>query len=143
MTLAEFVYQHTERGACQCGRCADAPHDAATHQPSGHTADLCFFKVRAVHHPTAEALHTLVEAEAPVMLDGREHGYMEVGAIVGDQGLALCLMGLGTLLGEWELMTPRSMLGRFGLDDDALMKFAGQGMVTIRRPREDEKENSL
>lgn len=142
MTLADYVMRYSERGACQCGRCADAPPNPADHQPIGHTADVMFFKVRAAEGACTESMRALVECEAPACLDGREHGYIEIGALVGDQGLALQLMGLGALLGLWELMTPRSMLGRLGIDEASMMRMAGQGMVTIRRHREDEKENT-
>lgn len=35
--------------------------------------------------------------------------YIELGAWIGDQGLALCLMGLGEILGLWTVVTPRSL----------------------------------
>lgn len=144
MNLADYVLTHTVRGACTCGRCADAPSNPAERQPTGHTADLMFFQVCAVGTDTDyDDLFRLVEHEASILLDGREHNYLEIGGLVGDQGLALQLMGLGALLGLWDLLTPRSLLGRLGMDERTMMDLAGRGMVTIIRRREDEKETTL
>lgn len=132
--LAEYVMQHVERGACQCGKCMDAPADPVKHQPTGHTADLVFFKVRATNDPKADELRELIRAHkgdyGPVdPLDGKEHNFLELGGYMGDQGLALMLMGLGSLLGLWSLMTPKTMLG---MDGDRAMQLAGMGMVAVQ-----------
>ena len=42
--------------------------------------------------------------------DGKEHSYIEIGAWIGDQQMALRLMGLGELLGFWKVMHPRNMM---------------------------------
>lgn len=64
------------------------------------------------------------------LFDGKEHSYLEVGGWIGDQGLALMLMGLGTVLGLWKLLTPRTILGAMA-DDDLAMRMAGIGYVSI------------
>jgi hypothetical protein len=127
--LIKFVTTHTQRGECQCGKCIDKGNAP---DPTGHVADLCFFKVAAVNNPDAQELFNLV-IFGPLagILDGQEHGYMEIGGMIGSQDLALQLMGLGTILGLWNLYTPKSMLGDFITDDQA-MDMAGNGLVSIQ-----------
>ena len=43
-------------------------------------------------------------------MDGGEHNYMELGGWIGDQGIAMQYMGLGVLLGVFNLLSP-AMLG--------------------------------
>ena len=62
------------------------------------------------------------------VFDGQEHGYMELGGWIGDQGLAMMLMGLGAVLGLWRLTTPKML----GLPNDLVMLMAGAGMITIQ-----------
>ncbi len=136
LSLYEYVTEFTERGACQCGRCLDAPPNPAGKQPMGHTADLIFFKVKAKDGADRETLLELVKAHpgdyGPVnLLDGKEHSYLEIGGFVGDQGVALMLMGLGAILGLWRLMTPRSILGA-ACTDELAQQMAGMGYVAIQ-----------
>lgn len=134
--LINYVCANAERGECCCGKCVDAVPEPEKKQPQGHTADMIFFKVSA--KPTADAakLKELVQKNvngsyANVdLFDGKEHGYMELGGWIGDQGLALTLMGLGTVLGLWKLMTPRIMLGDT-LPEGMIKQMAGAGMVTV------------
>ena len=45
-SLAEFITKYGVRGACYCGRCADAPPNTEQHQPlAEHSVDLTFFRV--------------------------------------------------------------------------------------------------
>lgn len=54
--------------------------------------------------------------------------YIHLGAIIGDQGLALKLMAVGKVLGWWGLITPRSL----GLEDpDDIERLAGAGYVML------------
>ena len=130
MSLAKYVLAHCVRGACQCGACIDAPENPEECQPEGHTADLVFFKVATVDKPDREEFLALVKAEHPNWLDGEEHGYMEMGADMGDQGIALVTMGLGKLLLAWELLTPNSLIPSLG--EEMRLQMAGMGMITIR-----------
>lgn len=69
------------------------------------------------------------------LFDGREHSYIELGAWIGDQGLAMKLMGLGASLGFWKLLTPRGVFG--GLITDAQAEqMAGQGLISIKAKKE-------
>lgn len=131
ITLEQYVAGHTERGECKCGRCADSKPD-----PTGHTVDTIFFKVaqkgecdRAEFIRLTEEhwLHNDVEC---IPLDGKEHSFIELGAWLGDQGLALQYMALGTQLGVFELLTPRTVLG--DLDEETTMRLAMSGLVTVR-----------
>jgi hypothetical protein len=53
--------------------------------------------------------------------------YIELGAVLGSQDLALRVMALGKALGEWDLITPATF-GARGVEADML---AGRGMVMI------------
>lgn len=138
--LIEYVRAHVERGACRCGKCFDAPADPETEQSQGHTANMEFFEVSTRGEPDAETLRALiVESRQGAfcdvdLFDGNEHNYMELGGWIGDQGLALMLMGLGSLLGLWNLLTPTAIFGKH-VDKEQAMKLAGLGMVAIQSER--------
>lgn len=134
--LIDYITRHTVRGACTCGRCADAVANPGQHQPAGHTADLIFFKVSAKDNPDTEKLRELIKAQKGEfndcnLFDGRDHSYIEIGGWIGDQGLALMLMGLGSVLGLWKLLTPRTVLGA-ACTDELAQSMAGAGYVTIQ-----------
>ena len=132
--LIGYVKKYSVRGACTCGKCFDAPPNPEQHQPNGHTADVHFFEVALQNDPDVEELKRLIKVHvgdfAQVdLFDGKEHNYMEIGAWIGDQGMALMLMGMGKLLDIWELMTPETMMP--GMTDMHDM-LAGSGMITIK-----------
>lgn len=58
----------------------------------------------------------------------KDLNYIEVGAVIGDQGAAFCLFALGQVLGLWRVLTPEVVLGATGPDADRL---AGMGFITI------------
>lgn len=99
-------------------------------------ADVHFFGVRLVSRPCPIKLTQLIEKNnkgdfATVNLfDENEHGYIELGAWIGSQEIALRLMGMGKLLGLWSLMTPGSEMPFLSpeMQDEA----AGQGLITIQ-----------
>jgi len=127
MNVADYVMQHAIRGACQCGRCFDAVANPKDRQPTGHTADLVFFKV-AQKDGDAVEFKRLVTDGFPHWLDGKEHSYLETGADIGDQGVAMMAMGLGSILGTWKLLTPALL----PLSDDLKMQMAGAGYISIQ-----------
>ena len=73
-------------------------------------------------------MRDLVRAEFPRWLDGKEHSYMEIGGDIGDQGRALMAMGLGAILGLWNLLTPAML----GLDREMQLQMAGMGLLSIQ-----------
>ena len=125
MSLIEYVQANVSRGDCKCGECIDRVADPQ--QPFGHTADLIFFEVTKSEDADADTYRALVETEYPHWLDGSEHSYMEIGANVGDQGLGMMAMGLGSLLGLWALITPKAL----GVSEELVVQMAGMGMVSI------------
>ena len=134
--LIKYIREHIVRGTCTCGKCIDAGKNPEKHQPIGHTADVQFFKVALKNNPDKNKLKKLIEKNNGVfdnelnLFDGDEHSYIEIGRWIGDQGDALLLMGLGKLLGLWNLLTPNSMLGDL-VGDDLKKQMAGMGMVSI------------
>lgn len=53
--------------------------------------------------------------------------YIEVGGVVGDQGLALRLFALGEVCGFWKVITPAT----FGIDGPMADQYAGAGFVLL------------
>ena len=133
--VAKYVLDFSSRGTCRCGKCVD--HPGVDSQPEGHTVDIVFFEVCKSGDPDAATFRRLIEGARQGEFceldpwDGKEHGYIEVGGWIGDQGLALKFIGLGALLGLWTLMTPKILPG---LPNDLIMQMAGMGMVTIMPP---------
>lgn len=131
--LADYIIAHTVRGECQCGRRIDKGNAP---DPTGHTADLYFFKVALKDNPDAETLRKLALAhrsegryvEQVNPFDGKEHNYIALGGWIGDQGLALQFMGLCTLLGMCELLTPNIL----PIPDDLKERMAGMGLIAIQ-----------
>jgi hypothetical protein len=98
------------------------------------TVDVYFFKVAATAKPPQEAtLRKLVSEHQGVFtqcdpFDGQEHGYIELGAWIGDQGLALQFMGACVLAGFCEILTPKMLPG---LPENLMQQMAGAGLVTL------------
>lgn len=138
MDLVEYVRKYTERGECHCGMCFDKgnkPEPGGKEVGEVHAVDLMFFKVAKKDNPDIAEFKRLTKEHKGDFrdcdpFDGEEHGFMELGAWIGDQGLAMQYMGLGTLLGVFDLLTPRVMLK--GLPEEMQMEIASQGMVTIQ-----------
>ncbi len=130
INIAGYVSNHTVRGECQCKQCCDAQGDK---QPDGHTADLIFFKVAAKDNPSKDEFERLSKDHMGEYgdvdpFDGQEYNYMQLGGWIGDQGLAMQYMGLGKLLGCFELVTPKIL----PIPDDLQMELAQAGFVSIQ-----------
>lgn len=141
--LVDYVIAHSIRGECQCGKCADGVPDAKDRQPTGHTADLVFFKVAASNNPDQQTFEALVKSHKGEFaevdpFDGRDHNYLELGAWIGDQGLAMQTMGLGALLGSWTLLTPRLIFGADRLTYAEVKQMAETGLLAIQVRKEKE-----
>jgi hypothetical protein len=142
--LHKFIRKYAIRGDCVCGQCIDRKENPV--QPEGHNIDVHFFKVGLdvlgfnntpeLRDSLGKELQQLVSNNkrgiftTVDLLDGGEHSYLEVGGWIGDQGMALTLMGLGSLLGIWELRTPEIMLGKL-CDKATKDMMAGAGMINI------------
>jgi len=101
-----------------------------------HTVDMVFFKLKPAGAPQAADLKAHIAKHeghygAVDLFDGKEHSYLEIGGWIGDQGYALTLMGLGTALGLWDLLTPINMLG-LTPEDPMAQQMAGLGYVSIK-----------
>ena len=128
--LAKYVYAHTERGECRCGKCCDT---TGRPDPQGHTIDMVFFKVAVTNAPTKEEFIQLTKDHRGEFgevnpIDGGDHNYMELGGWIGDQGLAMQYMALGVTLGVFTLLSPAML----GLDSSTALKMAGMGMLSIQ-----------
>jgi hypothetical protein len=137
--LVQYVLDHTERGACRCGQCIDAPQDPENRQPPFHTVDMVFFEVCLVGEPDPNVFRKLVadniqgEFCRVDVLDGDEHGYIELGGWIGDQGVAMQFMALGCLLGLFTLFEPKAL----GITGNARMTMAQNGFMSVRLRRPD------
>lgn len=135
MGIAKYVADHTERGECKCGRCIDV---GSAPDPSGpHTVDMIMFKVAAKGEPSADEFRRLTREHQGYyaqlnVFDGAEHGYIELGGWIGDQGMALRYMALGAALGVFDLLTPRTILPAGTLPEEMIMQAAQNGFVTVR-----------
>jgi len=125
MNLTDYVFKHTIRGSCTCGKCIDAPEKDI--QPEGHTINLTFFEV-SNNGATKEELLALVKKEHPELLNGEEWSYINMD--IGSQEAALMLIGLGHLVGIWKALTPDTIMPFMpkGIKD----QMAGQGMVKLQ-----------
>lgn len=135
MSLAKYVLDHTLRDACRCGKCIDPGNPDVVLLP--HTVDMYFFNVCAVNNPQKDEFTDLISKHQGEfcevnLFDGNEHGYMELGGWIGDQGLAMQFMGLGELLGLWKIMHPGKILDVNNPEQKVLAdRMAGMGMVSI------------
>lgn len=142
LKLWEYVQANAVRGACTCGKCIDAPPSPEDKQPPdsvAHTVNMTFFKVARKESGDATEFVKLVEAEFPHWLDGKEHSYLECGADIGDQGLALTAMGLGHVLGVWKVLGPDTIPSIMDMPDDLKKLMAGSGYITIQSTGFDKK----
>jgi hypothetical protein len=99
-------------------------------------ADLIFFSMRKGPEATVEGLRAAIDEHGGHhcdvdLFDGKEHSYLELGAWLGDQGAALMLIGLGAALGMWQLLTPRTVLGKL-VDEKMVQEMAGMGLVCMQ-----------
>lgn len=142
--LIDFLRENVIIGACQCGKCIDAPQNPEKYQPTGyptgHTSDVYWFKAALKHG--LENKDTLKNKLLQILkrydgefnnvnfFDGDEHSFIEIGGYVGDQGLGLMLMGAGELFGLWDVLTPKNMVPN--IPEDLMREMAGMGLVTIK-----------
>ena len=129
--LVDYVLRHTTRGACQCGRCIDKQPGR---KAPAHSVSVYFFWVSATNNPTADEFSSLIEQHYGTV-DRLKQGpsYIEIGAALGDQGVALLFMGLGAILGLWTVVTP-DLLGARDKQEAKYMVGSGYLMISGYHP---------
>jgi hypothetical protein len=106
------------------------PHESEA-PPSMEKVDCALLTV-AVDKARAETVRAdlvalLADYPEPDRLAGGP-SYIEVGAVIGDQGAAFQLFALGAVLGLWTVITPRTL----GFTDDTEVRaMAGRGLVMM------------
>jgi hypothetical protein len=106
-------------------------------EPAPETAvDVVFFKVVADPKADASALRDLIGTHSGEwgnvdVFNGGEHSYLELGAWLGSQEYALRLIGLGTYLGLWSLLSPRTMLKDL-VDEETEQALAQRGLISVQ-----------
>jgi hypothetical protein len=120
--LNDYLHQHS-----QC-----LPRESS--DPAA--VDVVHFKVIAKDKADPQTLRALVAAHVGEfgevnVFDGAEHGYIELGGWLGSQQDALMLIGLGTQLGLWTLLSPKTVLGDV-VDSEMEQMLAGQGLISIQ-----------
>lgn len=127
MSLSQYVRDHIE---------VVSSDESVSDESVSDAAELVFFRVSLKNNADAEVFKNLIENHQGEfcecnLFDGNEHNYIEIGGWIGDQGLALQMMGLGKLLGLWNLYTPCNML-KLSSEDEMAVRLAEQGMITIK-----------
>ena len=95
----------------------------------GYEMVNCFFTTIAVDKEAAEAerenlVAILNDWPYPDRLAGGP-SYIEVGAVIGDQGAAFALFALGKVLGLWDILTPETL----GVHGNLAHDLAGRGFI--------------
>jgi hypothetical protein len=104
--LIQYVLDHTARGECQCGRCVDKGEDRPA---PNHSVDLHFFWVSMRGEPKIEEFKALLkEYPNPERLK-LGPSYIELGAALDSQEIALRFLGLGGIFNLWDILTPASI----------------------------------
>lgn len=107
--------------------------------PAGSDAkatNVVFFSVLANPDAEAETLRALIAShKGPFgdvdVFDGKDHSYIELGGWLGDQGTALDLIGLGTQLKLWTLLSPRTVF-KDAMTDELEQQMAGSGYISLQ-----------
>ncbi|MDE1761907.1 MAG: hypothetical protein KGH78_01795 [Candidatus Micrarchaeota archaeon] len=101
--------------------------------PNFDKVDMVFFDV-SVNRGEAERyrrefigiLNGFSDQEKAMMKDGPS--YLYLGGVLGDQGIALRFMALGSTLGLWQVLNPAKMMGG---NDDQIAQAVGRGYLLI------------
>lgn len=106
------------------------PHESAA-RPEVEKVDMVFVKVgvdkQAAEKIKDELISILNEYPEPERIAGGP-SYIEVGGIIGDQGMAFQLFAVGKVLGLWSVITPATL----GITDEEQVKqLAGSGMIMM------------
>lgn len=105
------------------------PHESEDLPPFTTKVDLTLVTVGVLpkaHERRAEVIDLLRNYPQPERLAGGP-SYIELGGVLGDQGMALALIALGHVLKLWQAITP----ALFGVTGAEAQKMAGMGYVMI------------
>jgi hypothetical protein len=133
-----------------CGKCTDVP--TKKFQPEWHTADVQFFKVALKNSHSTDVYKEIMKNDFVRLIknhkgiykeidlfDGDEHNFVDIGAWIGDQGVALELMGMGELLGLWKVTTPNRLAPDFSEDTRSML--AEAGYISIKYNGKNDENN--
>jgi hypothetical protein len=101
---------------------------------SGIEMDLC--RVDVIESPDKDAFISLIGINksgvfcSVDVLNGDEHGYIELGGWIGDQGLALRFMAIGVYLDIFTLLSPSTLMP--DAPSELKKNMAQSGLVTIK-----------
>lgn len=142
--LVKYIVENCIRCACTCGKYIDTVDNKF--QPDGHTVDVQFFKVTLKNSNGSRLtdadkdiikkdLIQLIKNHVGIhkdidILDGNEHDLIEIGGWIGSHSAALMLMGMGELLGMWNVVTPNRIASDFS--EETRKMLADAGFITIR-----------
>lgn len=129
MGLFEYVRDNSVKSA---GLDDDVPVDVHGKPLKGETADVCFFHVALGPSAERETFLKLVNDEYPGWLDGMQRSFLQIGAEIGDDCIALQTMAMGKLLNVWDLTAPTraSDLGYFVKQ---LKEISQRGLISIQK----------
>jgi hypothetical protein len=138
--LAKFVVEQCIRGDCICRECIDA---SEKFQPNGHSVDVHFFKVVMRKSELTSADKEIIKNNFIILIknhkgiykdidifNGGEYDFIEIGAWIGDQGIALTFMAMGELLGIWNVITPDRVAS--DLSEETKDMLAKAGFISIQ-----------
>lgn len=143
--LIEYIVEHCVRGTCTCEKCMDVSDEKI--EQDVHTADIQFFKVtlknsHCMSHIEKNAVkdnfirfinnHKGVHKDIDIF-DGKEHDFIEIGAWIGDNDMALMLMGMGELLDMWKVITPDRVASEFSEETRRMLTDAGCILIKYNR----------
>lgn len=101
-----------------------------------NATNVVFFSVLANLEADAPTLRALIAGHVGEfgdvdVFDGKDHSYIELGGWLGDQGAALDLIGLGTQLKLWTLLSPRTVF-KDAMTDELEQQMAGSGYISLQ-----------
>jgi hypothetical protein len=103
------------------------PHESEA-LPVYELVDLHFIKI-GVDKETAplfkDEVQSILKELAPQCRLEDGPSYISVGAVIGDQGAALCLFALGKVMGLWDIVTPATVFASGAMAD----QMAGSGFI--------------
>lgn len=104
---------------------------------AAEATDMIYMAIGAKGPRDEAVLQELMDAydsEYPVNIgDHMEHSYLELGGWLGSQEYAMRLMALGNMWNMWQLLTPRTMMGKL-INEEMVVALAGRGLITIVVP---------